>query len=723
MAHKVQKGSTVALRTAARTGMVALLTAGLAWSGSSAAMANDDSADRQPNASKPVKAEKESGPAKENHATKDDKLGEKDRALLSQARSKGDRTVTLILATTKGTTAKTTAAVKAAGGTVGAVEDSIGYVRATVPTSAVEKVAGLAKVLAVDLNESIPLPDPTVESSGRAGATASVDAGRGRRRPRSTRTCRRNEIGSVDFRTAHPTWDGRGVTIGVIDSGVDLDHPALQTTTTGERKIVDWVTATDPLFDGDGTWRRMLTEITGPGRRRTPGRTWTLPSSGTYKVNAFSESITAASEPGGDVNRDGDTTDRFGVLYDSKATNDIWVDANQNFTFEAGEKMRPYKENFDVGHFGTDNPATDARRADAVRRRVPQGRRPRPGNNPALPARPTSSTSASSRTPTAATSPASPRATASSAARSTARRPAPRSSPRGHVHLGWWLHRGALTDGHGRPRPTASVDVVNMSIGGLPGPQRRQQRPRRLYDALIDEYGVQLVHLGRQLRRRASTRSATRRSRRAPWSASASSVSKETWAVQLRLGSCRLRSTCTTTRRAVRVRTAASSPTSSAPGSAISSVPLWLATARTSPRSATQLPVGYAMFNGTSMACPAGHRWRRPAAVGRFRQRLDADHQAAARVACTPRRCRSRTSRRCSPRATVSSRRPRCVVVPAADQAGDAGRSRRVRPGLHGDLGLPGHRPTSGTGLYNRLRRRKPAATSCSARRRPTRSP
>ena len=36
--------------------------------------------------------------------------------------------------------------------------------------------------------------------------------------------------------------------------GVTLDHPALQTTTTGQPKIVDWVTYTDPFTDNDPTW-------------------------------------------------------------------------------------------------------------------------------------------------------------------------------------------------------------------------------------------------------------------------------------------------------------------------------------------------------------------------------------------------------------------------------------------------------------------------------------
>ena len=100
----------------------------------------------------------------------------------------------------------------------------------------------------------------------------------------------------------------------------------------------------------------MLTSVTGP-TFTVAGitGTWTAPGSGTYKFNRVSESISNADEAAGDFNRDGDNTDRWGILYD-EATNDIWVDANQDLTFSASEKMRPYKENFDVAHFGVDNP-------------------------------------------------------------------------------------------------------------------------------------------------------------------------------------------------------------------------------------------------------------------------------------------------------------------------------------------------------------------------------
>ncbi len=84
--------------------------------------------------------------------------------------------MTLILATVRGQTASVAASVRANGGFTSTTNDRIGYVRAAVPTSSVERVTGLLRVLAVDLDESIPLPDPSVARSDAAGAAAAAGA-------------------------------------------------------------------------------------------------------------------------------------------------------------------------------------------------------------------------------------------------------------------------------------------------------------------------------------------------------------------------------------------------------------------------------------------------------------------------------------------------------------------------------------------------------------------
>ncbi|NEE61376.1 S8 family serine peptidase, partial [Streptomyces sp. SID8455] len=131
--------------------------------------------------------------------------------------------------------------------------DKLGYVRATVPTSTAETTIAAASklksVLGIDLKQEIKLDDPTPAGDRATGAkqlkaTGSYPAP-GKNTPAANPYNPSFETGAVEFVEKNPTADGRGITIGVLDSGVDLGHPALKKTTTGERKIVDWVTATD----------------------------------------------------------------------------------------------------------------------------------------------------------------------------------------------------------------------------------------------------------------------------------------------------------------------------------------------------------------------------------------------------------------------------------------------------------------------------------------------
>lgn len=54
----------------------------------------------------------------------------------------------------------------------------------------------------------------------------------------------KEDLGILKHLQNHPTHDGRGILVAVIDTGIDLDHPGLQHTSTGERKIVDFYDST-----------------------------------------------------------------------------------------------------------------------------------------------------------------------------------------------------------------------------------------------------------------------------------------------------------------------------------------------------------------------------------------------------------------------------------------------------------------------------------------------
>ncbi len=300
------------------------------------------------------------------HAPKKD-LGFSDEQLLAKARAHGDKTVTLLIAADPGRGSAVVAGVAKLGGHVEHHADSLGYLRVKVPTSKAEEIAALAGVTAVDVDQVIPIDDPRPEGAANPIAVA----------PPSKKTPRRNpylptrDTGAAQFVNGHPTWDGRGVTVGILDTGIDLHNPALQTTSTGARKIVDWVTYTDPTFvgdtnaDNDPTWLRMDTNVSGP-TFTAGGTTYTAPGAGSYRFGIFNErDPRLGGELGNDVNRDGNpagSSGLFGVLWDP-TTNNVWVDSNQNASFSDQAAMTDYKTNYDVGYFGIDDPATPIREA------------------------------------------------------------------------------------------------------------------------------------------------------------------------------------------------------------------------------------------------------------------------------------------------------------------------------------------------------------------------
>ena len=72
----------------------------------------------------------------------------------------------------------------------------------------------------------------------------------------------KQDLGVTAFLEAHPDWDGRGIRVAVLDTGIDPGHPFLQTTPDGRRKIIDWYDATT-----DGRLATLATaEVDGDGR-------------------------------------------------------------------------------------------------------------------------------------------------------------------------------------------------------------------------------------------------------------------------------------------------------------------------------------------------------------------------------------------------------------------------------------------------------------------------
>jgi tripeptidyl-peptidase II len=122
--------------------------------------------------------------------------------------------------------------------------------------------------------------------------------------------------GIPEFRTLHPTIDGRGVLVGVLDSGVDPGVLGLQSTTTGAPKLLDLRD-----FSGEGAVALAPVTADGQGRIALPGG---LSVGGAAAVRAAAvggpwfggvlEERPFGDAPAADFDGNGSNRDRYGIV-------------------------------------------------------------------------------------------------------------------------------------------------------------------------------------------------------------------------------------------------------------------------------------------------------------------------------------------------------------------------------------------------------------------------
>jgi hypothetical protein len=509
-------------------------------------------------------------------------LSKEDRARLARATASHESTVTVLVGAKSGQAKTVAAGLAGIGASVRYRDDDLGYLRAVVATDRADQVGQLNGVQTVEIDATVPLPDPRPD----AAESPTPQPAPGANTPANNPYMPIRDTGAAQFVAAHPNLDGRGVTVGVVDLGVDLDHPALATTTTGERKIIDWVTATHPTDDADPTWVSMATAVRGPSFT-AGGGTYTAPGAGTFRFGTFNErDPNLGGEVGNDVNRDGNpagSSGVFGVLWDGGST--AWVDTNQNGSFADEKAMTDYKARYDVGHFGTDNPAT------AIVESMPfvvqidgKDKFVNIGIVSGQHGTHVAGIIAGNGLFGGAMTGAAPGAKL--------------VSIRACLFVaGCTSH--ALIEGMIYATKQANVDVINMSIGGLPALNDGNNTRALLYNRLIEQYSVQMFlsagNSGPGLNTVGDPSVADRVVSVGTY------ISKETWEADY--GS--------TVRYADNQHPFSSrgpredggfKPSVIAPGAAVSSTPRWQPGG---PVPGTyDLPPGYSMLNGTSMAAP-----------------------------------------------------------------------------------------------------------------------
>ena len=510
-------------------------------------------------------------------------LSKHDRALLAQARAEGKSSVIVLVAAKGGAAPKAISELEGLGATIQYRDAALGYIRASIALDKVAQAVALPSVAALDVDETYDLPDPRPE--GAVNPTPQPPPGPAT--PRANPYMPTADTGAAPFVAAHPTWDGRNVTIGIVDTGVSLDHPSLLTTSTGQPKVVDWVTGTDPANDDDPTWINMENQVTG-ATFSFQSVTYTAPAAGNYRIGLFDERDSRlGGELGSDVNRDGNpggSSGIFAVLWDPSADT-VWVDTNQNQSFADELSMRDYKVNHDVGYFGTDNPAT------AVAERLPfvvQTEGDIKWVNIGI----VSGAHGSHVTGIAAGN------SLFGGQMSGAAPGAKVVSVRACLFVaGCTSH--ALVEGMIYVAKQSNVDVINMSIGGLPSLNDGNNTRCIVYQRLIEQSNVQMfISAGNS---GSGLNTVGDPSVCGDVMSVGSYISKASWQANYGSDSTFADNLHGFSSRGPR-EDGGFKPSFVAPGSAISSTPLWQPGG---PVVGTYtLPPGYSMFNGTSMASP-----------------------------------------------------------------------------------------------------------------------
>ena len=319
-----------------------------------------------------------------------------DRLTLAQLRVTGKKDTMLLVVTPEGKTAGVEESLRQNACDIKAVAREIGYIRCVISLDrleAVSKLPGIEKMAlsATQLSTVYGLSDQASETATGLPKSRSVGAPT-RFMPRDNPFTASRAMQVLSFKDAHPSYDGRGSAVGVLESEIDLLTPELKwaENLNGERvpKLIDWTLTgewdlPDPAmpdwmyasFLSGSPWTKVRhpffaiptdkVEEVRKGVVRFRGDEYVLPNVlGNVDWRMGVWDAHKVEPPFGplDTNLDGvvNDSDNYTILFDAQGKR-VWVDLNHNKAFGDETPLRDFSVAREFGVFGKDDPNTAVR--------------------------------------------------------------------------------------------------------------------------------------------------------------------------------------------------------------------------------------------------------------------------------------------------------------------------------------------------------------------------
>lgn len=297
-----------------------------------------------------------------------------DRTRLAAEFAGGSKEVMVLIAAKPGANPRVVYEIERSSGKIHYREDSVDYIRAYLPVTQVEKISTLEVIESITVGDenvhftgdSNELENSPFNFSGNNGIYGQLSQDSlerpGPDTPAENPFVPTMYAGAPQFVARHPTFDGRGVVIAVIDGFPDILHPVLQSAKSLDGKpvpkLLDAKMVIDPTDFGFDTrffvnmWQEVVADTATVNYQE---KSYTVPANGRYRIG------TLQPTPPGRVK----LLDRpLVALWDERAGN-VWVDTNLDFNFANEKAMTDYHIRHDVGIIGQDDPTTPARETTA----------------------------------------------------------------------------------------------------------------------------------------------------------------------------------------------------------------------------------------------------------------------------------------------------------------------------------------------------------------------